>query len=277
MHLALALAISSFLSLRSYKKSLTASGSIAAFIVGFFIFNHDHIWFTAVLLLFYFSSSALTKVSALTQYGAAKKIRLEQDYIKDSKRNAVQVFCNGFLGTLYCFLDHNYGQDCYWHKIFVMGYIGHFSCCMGDTWSSELGILNTSDPILITTGSRVPPGLKFDVGTNGGISFLGTGAALAAGLLMGLVSLGYTDGCLNTWSLFTVSVFSGLVGSVVDSILGATVQASYWDQGLKQVVKTPTSKSRLIAGRDILDNHQVNFLSSLMTSLISMYIGQYLP
>jgi uncharacterized membrane protein len=33
----------------------------------------------------------------------------------------------------------------------VGGIVGHYACSNGDTWSSELGILSTSQPHLITT------------------------------------------------------------------------------------------------------------------------------
>jgi len=55
----------------------------------------------------------------------------------------------------------------------------HFACCMGDTLASELGILSSTPPILLTTFRTVPPG------TNGALSLLGTAASIGGGMAMG--------------------------------------------------------------------------------------------
>jgi uncharacterized membrane protein len=59
------------------RNSLSASGAAAAFLVGFLSFLTS-IRFGAVLILFYYSSSKLTKVNE------AKKASLEQDFKKVS-------------------------------------------------------------------------------------------------------------------------------------------------------------------------------------------------
>lgn len=107
---------------------------------------------------------------------------------------------------------------------------GVFSCCNGDTWASELGtVFSNSDPILITNLKKVPKG------TNGGISVVGTVSSAVGGLLIGisqyLVIFYFSDRTLwmyapPQWPIIVFGALGGLLGSLIDSFLGATVQYS---------------------------------------------------
>jgi uncharacterized membrane protein len=106
MNLILSLLLCSLLSFHGLrKKSLSISGALAAFITGLLTFTHPHPLFAVSLLTFYLSSSALTRV------GASIKSRLEEGHKVGGERSAVQVFSNGFTGTLFCCIHHFYSTS----------------------------------------------------------------------------------------------------------------------------------------------------------------------
>jgi uncharacterized membrane protein len=159
--------------------------------------------------------------------------------------------------------------------------LGHFACCLGDTLASELGILSSSPPRLITSFRPVPPG------TNGGISLGGTLASILGGLLVGLFMGGTlviensacrSDGAwigLMGSMLFWGAVGGGM-GSMVDSFLGATIQQTKYDESKKMVTYSEASEkkeTKIVSGINILTNNQVNVLSSLIMSLMVGYLA----
>lgn len=159
----------------------------------------------------------------------------------------------------------------------IGGIIGHYSCCNGDTWSSELGILSKDQPRLITTFKPVRRG------TNGGVTKAGLLAAAAAGIVIGLsfVLLGLltvrcdSDVALKQLLVIPISSLAGLGGSVIDSLLGATLQFSGFCTVRNKVVgkRGPTVKK--ISGLSILDNNAVNLVSILLTSILTSIVCLY--
>lgn len=206
-------------------------------------------------------------------------------------RRSAQVFANGAFGTLAALgaalASPSGSVSCIAYGADVpdavrlagamaCAFLGHYACCTGDTWASELGPLSRAVPRLITTGRRVP------AGTNGGVTLAGTLASALGGAGCGLtmwaaIRLTAQPPCAASQAaLVPLGLAAGLMGSALDSVLGALLQASYYDAQQQRIVPRPSGTARHVSGLDVLDNHQVNFLSSLLTGLGAAYVSQWL-
>lgn len=124
----------------------------------------------------------------------------------------------------------------------------NYAATCADTFSSELGILSRSKPRLVTAPWRVVP-----PGTNGGVSLSGLGAGLLGGFIIAITSTLLIPFC-NNWS-FTDKIkytqamaVAGLAGSILDSVLGAVLQASVIDIRSGKVVEGAGGKKVLVHG-----------------------------
>ncbi|KAJ1916256.1 galactokinase [Mycoemilia scoparia] len=265
------------------KKSLSTSGRLAATFVGLGTFTNDNLMFTSTLLIFFISSSFWTK------YGASIKKKIDADYVEGGQRNAAQVLCNGLIGTLISIyyqtqFDGMSPKDMTKEQnklalLLMWANIGFYACCAADTWGSELGTLSQSWPVLITSFKSVPPG------TNGGISKLGLMASFAGGAAVGLAAdvflitqyfAEYKSRALPRIPYNMVASFVGLAGSLIDSLLGAVLQASYLTKDHKVALNKTDDEDRLISGTPILTNNQVNVLASISTTILSGFISYFL-
>ena len=147
------------------------------------------------------------------------------------------------------------------------------ACACGDTWASEVGSVVGGTPYLVTRCClrRVPRG------TNGGVTLIGLACSLAGGLVVGLayyVGLAIFVGFENTYdALLQIWVVplggvAGFWGSLVDSLLGATLQYSGYSKTRGCVVHAPLDENvKHISGYNLLDNHSVNLLASAITAI----------
>ena len=277
------------------KKSLDLSGAVSASLVGVLtIFSGVRYGLT--LAFFFFSGSAVTKV----QSEVKKQV---DEHFKEGGglRDFVQVMANGLVPTMLAaaslyslgglsFIANTTGAGAFAEAIISSGgsnssmnnattkvastlavaFLSYFSCCGGDTFASELGVLSKSKPRLITTFCRK----EVEPGTNGGVSLLGVVASIFGGLV---AASGWALGAYITFGVRTeilyaliIGAFGGFFGSFVDSVLGATVQYSGYCRERKKVVSKPGPTVTKISGLEILSNSGVNVLSA---SFIAVAFG----
>eukprot|EP00092_Neocalanus_flemingeri_P022757 GFUD01024677.1.p1 GENE.GFUD01024677.1~~GFUD01024677.1.p1 ORF type:complete len:333 (+),score=67.76 GFUD01024677.1:203-1201(+) len=256
------------------RKSLSTSGALLALVVGFCL-TLAHYSFFLCLLAFFITSSKATK------YKQEIKAKQEEDFKEGGQRNWLQVLCNGGMAfelSLLYLLDigssdlpvdfrHHYRAS--WLGMAVLGAI---SCCNGDTWASELGtVMARGDPFLITTFQKVPRG------TNGGVTPVGLLSSFVGGLVIGVA---YFVGVLmsaasmdmevapNQILVILVGGLGGFGGSLLDSLLGASLQFSGKDAKTGKIVEVAREGVIPIAGKMVLDNHSVNLVSSILTALL---------
>nr|XP_008538231.1 PREDICTED: transmembrane protein 19 isoform X4 [Equus przewalskii] len=116
---------------------------------------------------------------------------------------------------------------------------------------------------------------EYKEGTNGGVTMVGLASSLLGGTCVGityfltqLVFVNDLDISAPQWPIIVFGSLAGLLGSIVDSYLGATMQFSGLDEVTGLVVNSPAREVKYIAGRPILDNNAVNLFSSVVTALL---------
>lgn len=246
-----------------YKQSLSFSGMLAAVVMGTLYFGAGNAFWFGILLLFFISSSLLSKLHH------ENKAELEAAYDKTGRRDAGQVFANGGLGMLLVLLNAIYPLEL-WGFLFI----GVMATVTSDTWATEIGTLAKKPPRSVLTGRMLPPG------TSGGVSLPGTLAAAAGGALIGLASwlLRAASGMPehSVLLLTLAGLLGGLVGAFADSVLGATVQRMNRCTVCGREVEAsrhcgqPTVHAR---GWRWMNNDAVNAASSILGGLAALLIG----
>ena len=156
------------------------------------------------------------------------------------------------------------------------GIVAHHATCLADTLASEMGILSKSSPRLITQ-----PWKKVPSGTNGGVTLNGFFWSAMGGAIIGISTVLF-DGISgidtsNALSMILYSLTCGLLGSILDSVLGATVQQSYFDPDTKMVYQEEDRRPKtasLVVGysMNLLTNELVNLVSVVATTVLGGWV-----
>ena len=244
-------------SLVSYKaRQLTASGSIVAFFVGFGATYFLGFGGLTTLLLFFLSAGVLSKFSKVHSKFDAEGIQK-----KGSRRDGMQVFANGGMALVASVL---YGLSPSLVALVMFG--SSVAEAASDTFAGEIGILSKTKPISIITGRKMRPGLS------GAVSALGSITGLLGSLFVAIYWMSnFFPIEAKSFAYASVVAISGFFGCLMDSVLGATVQAHYYDQKRDCLTEHPTSggeKLPLERGIRWIDNDLVNLMSNVIATLL---------
>ena len=242
-------------------KLLSRSGALAAFLLGVVVFGFGGLRWAIVLFVFFLSSSGLSRLFR------KRKEDPEKNYAKGSTRDAWQVAANGGLAGIFALLHLFFPQS----SLIWIAFSAAFAAANADTWATEIGALSKKYPRLITNLKPVEPG------TSGAISWLGMIAAFTGALLVGLTA-SFVDPFAakqSAWLVLVVVTVGGGVGSLVDSLLGATLQAVYnCPQCDKDTEKYPIhscgTETALVRGKKWLNNDIVNLICTLSGAGIAL-------
>jgi uncharacterized protein (TIGR00297 family) len=247
------------------RRALTTSGALSAVLVGTITFGFGG-WAWGLVLVAFFALS-----SSLSRYRQAEKRELAHRFGKGAQRDQGQVLANGGLAAILSLLYFSHPT-----AALLAAFLGAMATVNADTWGTEIGVLSPVPPRLVTTGRRVP------VGTSGGITLLGTAASTLGALSIGLI--GYISLCLESmlaggdplrlsW-LIPITLVSGLLGSLLDSLLGATVQGAFYcaqcETETEKEVHGCGLRTSHLRGWRWLNNDVVNLLSSVGGAAVAM-------
>lgn len=233
-------------------KSLSVSGALAAFVVGSITLDVGGWTAAAVLFAFFLPSIILSRIgptckNALTDVG------------KQGARDAWQVLANGGVATLCLLASIKAGAP------LAAAFAAAFAAASSDTWGTEIGTLASAKPRSILTFRPLATGLS------GGVSLAGTIAEIGGAACVALVA-----SLVHVATFWPVAI-GGFAGAMIDSVMGASVQALRYCPSCERSCETnphscgtPTSVRR---GLGWLENDAVNFVATICGAAIGALVS----
>lgn len=207
--LAIVLVLCAALSALSYWFGLlTASGSIASFLVGMVIGGLGSIAWLLTLVTFTFMGFIVTRYRF-----QLKEVKGLQEG-KRGERTHLNVLANGLVPAVVALVSFSVGGQ--GTMVASIAFLSSVAVAAADTTASELGVLSDR-AYLITTGRPVP------AGTDGGISLAGTLWCAVASLAASTVGWLFSSYSILD-PLLSIPVTMGVSGCMMDSLIGATLE-----------------------------------------------------
>lgn len=250
-------------------RTLSVSGSLAAFVCGVIVLWSTRFEGFLLFLLFFVSCNVVGKVSRNIRKAREARVSKPLEEVQEKKghrRDGMQVMANGLMATIAALLWLIGAKP---SALVMFG--ASIAEATSDTFAGEIGRLSSKGPVSILTKKPVP------VGVSGGVTWLGTIGAFLSSAFIAV--------CWYVFFIFTVGPSSvsfhgaalvcllGFAGAIVDSYLGATIQAIYFDpESRARTEKDEIDGRKLELSRGIrwVDNDMVNLISNIFSAIFAM-------
>jgi uncharacterized protein (TIGR00297 family) len=183
-------------------RALSADGAAAATLIGTVVLLGTGWPGAAVLIVFFISSSLVSRITP----------PLPRSDAKGHRRDQWQVLANGGPAALAALLGYD-------HPVLALWIVtGSLASAAADTWATSIGSLARTAPRILVGWRSVPPG------TGGGVTVLGTSGAVVGAFLVAAAGSLAGGGA----HLLAAGTMIGFAGMLVDSVLGATLQGRFF-------------------------------------------------
>jgi len=241
-----------------YFRLLTTSGAVMTMLVGSGV-SFGFGWKGLVVLLLFFGSSSL-----LSKVGQSKKRSVDSIVEKDGARDGWQVLANGGVAFVAA-LAYTLTMDTAYQLLFLFV----IAASNADTWASEIGPLSRRDPWSLRTFRRVP------AGTSGAMSLIGTIGTIAGATFIALAAQWIFALSVNH-VLLVIGI--GVLGSLLDTMFGAVWQRVYRCPVCGERTEKRAHHGQpttYVSGIRFLGNDAVNVMTSGLASGIGFIVVRF--
>lgn len=264
---AIGLVVSLGLAWLGHRLGTHAFSGVLAMIACYLISSLGGGWVWGALVLLFFSSTIVW-----SHFGRNSKAILLDRLLGQARIGWQQVTAQLGWGCVLALLSilgrHGIG--------FTGAFVGVIAAANADTWATEIGVLSRHKPRLVNNGHLVL------AGTHGAVSLLGLVSAGGGAWLAGFTALAFYfiiamfDERTWTGTLLLLPIgamLGGLVGSVVDSFLGAVAQGMYYCEHCQRVSEDAVHHCGLPArqtrGWSWLSSQGVDLVGSLVSAAVT--------
>lgn len=227
-------------------KSITLDGSFAAFLTAISLYTLGGLWISISLLVFFILGSILSKLKN------KEKIKAESLQEDSGARNWKQVLANSLPACVLVWVAYLFPEKQY----ILLPAFAVFSAGAADTFSSEIGMMSKGKVFNILTGKPIAGGLS------GGVSWVGFIAGFLGSVLLSLLAIPQFG-----WSGMIFVTILGLLGSILDSIIGIVLQSKYMGSKGNLQDKSSNPNEKPVRGFKIITNNAINFITLSLISL----------